>query len=185
MPRGKHMKGRTNNPAGRPQSPYVPPTSKSNDLGVWQLPKAERLLYDLRKEGGNLDRLIKRICKNPEHEESLLVAILEELEAPGNEMFFDAWKDLIHKNERARLVLLEQSLLRKLEDGDEDKQKLGTSELSALKFLFQTRLPERYKPPAKGAEKTGNKSGTATPEQQALADKLAALAGEGAANVGK
>lgn len=175
------MKGRTNNPAGRPPSLYVPPHSKLNDLGMWQVPPAETLLYHLKKEGGNLSKLLKKYCKAPEHEESLLVAIFEELDSPGNEIFHNEWNLLIEKNESARLILLEQLLLGKLEDDDEEKKKFGASEVTALKFVLQTRLAERYATNKKDIKPKG--SGTVTPEQQELADKLAKLAEGGGTGV--
>lgn len=146
MPRGKHMVGKTNNPGGRPRTDYLPPWNSRNIWKIWKLPPAERILLDLEQVGGNLDKFLSKACSLAEHRESLLVEILNVLEREGNEEYLQRWKALTERNERARLTLLEQNVFSTLQPTGEDVDKvLSAQHISALKFILQSRMPERYK----------------------------------------
>lgn len=190
MPRGEKMKGRTNNPGGRPRSAYIGPWSSRSAFGLWELPPAERILYDLEKTGGNLTKFLEKACPHVEYRESLLVAVLEELEREGNEEHLERWRLLTARNERARLLLVEQDILERIspsevKDPEESpgkgrprKRKAGgpitAQEVATVKFLFQKRFPDKYD--VKAPKNTGP-----TPEEQQaqkeLADTLKQLAG--------
>lgn len=146
MPRGKHMVGKTNNPGGRPRTDYLPPWNSRNIWKIWKLPPADRILFDLEQVGGNLDKFLSKACTMPEYRESLLVEILNVLEREDNREYLERWQALTERNERARLTLLEQNVFATLQPTGEDVDKiLSAQHISALKFILQSRMPERYK----------------------------------------
>lgn len=154
MPRGVHMKGRTNNPTGRTRSVYVSPSNPHNPWGQWDLPPVERIVIDLENAGGNISRFLKRITPVRELQESLLAQILGVLDIKDNKGMRKRWNECTARNEKARLQLLEQDVIDSMAPREEDKGKgkrtaprggiRTAQEASTLKFMLEKRMPEKY-----------------------------------------
>lgn len=125
---------------------YLPPCESKPQ---WELPDSTRIIEDLEQCGSNLSIFLQAILgdsDSPHARQVLLASIV--LKVQKLEEDWDKFESTRKAGDDARLMLIEDSVLRSAQSGD----------MTAMKFVLEKRRPDKY---GKQATDTGGGAGGA------------------------